>query len=86
MDRKRGSRRIGKSPRQEPPRVLSVTVSRGHPRSLLSAGSRGGPSWFAAMDRNGDGDVSRREWLLEAEAFDKYDADRDGLVSAHEAS
>lgn len=76
---------VGRSTEPEVPLVSAVIVSRGHPRSLLQAGRRGGPSWFQAMDRNGDGDVSRREWLLEAEAFEKYDADRDGLISSVEA-
>lgn len=68
------------------PRVLLSTVSRGHPRSLLVVGARVGPSWFRAMDRNGDGDVSKRESLLGAEAFRKLDADHDGLLSADEAA
>lgn len=75
-----------KRPVKEPPQVLTVTVSRGHPRRLLQGGtSIVGPTWFIAMDRNGDGDVSRREWLLETEAFDRYDKDRDGLIDFREA-
>ena len=45
-----------------------------------------GPSWFWKMDRNGDGDVSRREFLGGGEAFDLLDADHDGLLDANEAS
>ena len=37
------------------------------------------------MDRNGDGDVSRSEFLGTREEFDAIDADRDGLVSLDEA-
>jgi Ca2+-binding EF-hand superfamily protein len=44
-----------------------------------------GPAWFRKMDRNGDGFVSRREWLGPAELFDKLDADGDGLISPEEA-
>jgi hypothetical protein len=44
-----------------------------------------GPAWFAAMDRNGDGFVSRAEWLGTAEAFDELDRDGDGLISPEEA-
>jgi hypothetical protein len=37
------------------------------------------------MDRNGDGDVSLREWLGTREQFDAIDTDRDGLISVEEA-
>jgi hypothetical protein len=43
------------------------------------------PSWFTAADLNGDGDVSRREFLGTAEQFGRLDADRDGFVDAPEA-
>lgn len=67
------------------PRTILATVSRGHPTSLLRIGARTGPSWFQAMDRNGDGEVSERESLLPGETFQKLDADRDGVLSADEA-
>ncbi len=44
-----------------------------------------GPVWFRKMDRNGDGDVSRREWLGSMEDFKKIDTDGDGLISLEEA-
>jgi hypothetical protein len=37
------------------------------------------------MDRNGDGLVSRREFLGPAELFRKLDRDRDGVISIREA-
>lgn len=43
------------------------------------------PQWFASMDRNSDGDVSRDEFLGAAEQFDLLDADNDSLVSIAEA-
>jgi len=43
------------------------------------------PAWFSKMDRNGDGDISPREWLGTDEEFREIDADGDGLISADEA-
>ena len=45
----------------------------------------GGPLWFRKMDRNGDGDVSRREFLGSKADFKKLDLDGDGLISREEA-
>jgi Ca2+-binding EF-hand superfamily protein len=44
-----------------------------------------GPLWFRKMDRNRDGDVSRKEWLYSEELFKKIDTDGDGLISLEEA-
>jgi Ca2+-binding EF-hand superfamily protein len=44
-----------------------------------------GPLWFRKMDRNGDGDVSRREFLGSPEEFKKLDLDGDGFISLEEA-
>jgi Ca2+-binding EF-hand superfamily protein len=44
-----------------------------------------GPLWFQKMDRNRDGDVSRREFLGTDEEFRKLDTDGDGLISPQEA-
>jgi Ca2+-binding EF-hand superfamily protein len=45
----------------------------------------GGPLWFRKMDRNGDGDVSPREFLGAQEDFKRLDTDGDGLISVEEA-
>ena len=44
-----------------------------------------GPLWFRKMDRNRDGDVSKREFLGTQAQFDKLDKDADGLLDATEA-
>jgi Ca2+-binding EF-hand superfamily protein len=51
---------------------------------LLSSLTRG-PLWFRKMDRNGDGDVSPREFLGTPEDFRRMDLDGDGLIDAQEA-
>jgi Ca2+-binding EF-hand superfamily protein len=45
----------------------------------------GVPAWFTRMDRNGDGDVSLREFLGPLELFRKLDRNGDGLISPDEA-
>jgi Ca2+-binding EF-hand superfamily protein len=44
-----------------------------------------GPEWFRRMDRNGDGDVSLKEFLGTREQFRRLDRDGDGLISVEEA-
>jgi Ca2+-binding EF-hand superfamily protein len=44
-----------------------------------------GPKWFQKMDRNRDGDISRKEWLGTEEEFRRIDTDGDGLISVEEA-
>ncbi len=43
------------------------------------------PNWFKPMDRNGDGDISPKEFIGPLEEFSKLDLDGDGLISADEA-
>jgi hypothetical protein len=44
------------------------------------------PPWFKHADFNGDGDISRREFLGSAEQFTALDANHDGFVELSEAS
>jgi Ca2+-binding EF-hand superfamily protein len=44
-----------------------------------------GPLWFRKMDKNRDGDVSRREFLGTDAEFKAIDTDGDGLISPAEA-
>jgi Ca2+-binding EF-hand superfamily protein len=44
-----------------------------------------GPVWFHKMDRNRDGDISRREFLGTRVDFERLDANGDGLISLEEA-
>ena len=45
-----------------------------------------GPAWFRRMDRNRDGDVSRREFFGPRAEFKRLDRDGDGLIDATEAA
>ena len=44
-----------------------------------------GPVSFAAMDRNGDGELSRLEFVGRLDRFEQLDADHDGYLSPAEA-
>jgi Ca2+-binding EF-hand superfamily protein len=65
-------------------KVLAGTSSGGN-RNQPPARPARGPEWFRKMDRNGDGDVSRREFLGTDEQFKEIDTDGDGLISVEEA-
>jgi Ca2+-binding EF-hand superfamily protein len=46
----------------------------------------GAPAWFRAMDRNGDGVISPREFIGPPEIFRKLDTNGDGVISPEEAA
>ena len=58
---------------------VKLPVSR--PKAVAKA-----PAWFVAMDRNGDGVVSRAEFVGPPELFRELDVDGDGVISAAEAA
>jgi Ca2+-binding EF-hand superfamily protein len=84
----------GKLGRDEFPHRLRVRLTPGKAAAPAAAKEKPapkpaparGPAWFRKMDRNGDGFVSRREWLGSEELFNKLDTDGDGLLSPEEAA
>jgi Ca2+-binding EF-hand superfamily protein len=76
--------------RQGPPNAASlpsnIVVAQANMMAPAAPPNPGkGPLWFQKMDRNHDGDVSRREFLGTDEEFAQIDTDGDGLISLEEA-
>jgi Ca2+-binding EF-hand superfamily protein len=79
----------------EIPESLTVGLARGNlenmdalfvmPPLVVRAPAEDTPRWFTAMDANGDGAISRREFLGSAEKFAPLDTSGDGLIDAVEA-
>jgi len=67
------------------PGVANVAVRAAMQPNTVEQGAAG-PEWFKRMDRNRDGDLSRREFLGSRSQFDLLDTDHDGLINADEAS
>jgi len=69
--------------------LANLDVSRQDPAAINQRGrseSRPtGPVWFRKMDRNSDGEISRREFLGDLDLFDKLDLNHDGAIELPEA-
>jgi Ca2+-binding EF-hand superfamily protein len=88
----------GQLTEQEVPQLYQLEFERGAPPlpSLIGfnrRNSRGpnepemaGPVWFQRMDRTGDGDVARAEFIGTPEQFKALDANGDALLDAAEAA
>jgi Ca2+-binding EF-hand superfamily protein len=67
-------------------RAVAIAIN-GAPLADPSVPERSkGPTWFRKMDRNRDGDLSRREFLGSSRSFRRIDRDGDGLIDPQEAS
>ncbi|MBS0202076.1 MAG: hypothetical protein JSS49_04190 [Planctomycetes bacterium] len=64
--------------------AFGASVAGGNPRAPVGTQSSG-PIWFRKMDRNSDGEISRREFLGELDLFDKLDLNKDGALELTEA-
>lgn len=71
----------------------SVKFWGGVPIPVVAARARRGvadasldPPWFRAMDRNGDGAISPREFVGPPEVFRKLDLNGDGVITPEEAA
>ena len=78
----------GRISRAEWPPALDLAWSIGppgqpKPRTVPDWGTV--PRWFTLMDKNGDGDISPREFVGREEDFRHLDTDGDGLISEAEA-
>ncbi len=86
--------RDGTLTHEEVPAMISLVLRRGEAASATmgepatpGAGDEtdDAPAWFAAMEANGDGDLSRREFLGAPAQFDRLDKNHDGFIDVGEA-
>ena len=85
----------GRLTSDEIPESLTFGLARGNlenmdalfvlPMLVVVAPAADTPRWFASMDANGDGAISRREFLGTPEKFAAFDTSGDGLLDVAEA-
>lgn len=63
---------------------VAFAVYPGGPR--VGGPAAGGPKWFQRMDVNGDGEVSRKEFLAKLSIFRKLDTNQNGRIDRDEAA
>jgi Ca2+-binding EF-hand superfamily protein len=93
------SNKDGKIAGNEIPQTFAITFSRGNSAYSYSrptvvrrgagpgqpAANPNQPAWFTRMDRNGDGDITLKEFLGEKADFEKLDTNKDGFIEPVEA-
>jgi Ca2+-binding EF-hand superfamily protein len=89
-----GTNKDGTIKALEIPQTISVLFSRGNPVIAYRPGqstaarnrpTNSNPAWFTRMDRNGDGDITLKEFLGEKAQFAKLDKNSDGFNEPAEA-
>jgi hypothetical protein len=78
---------------EELPSSITLAVTRGTApanRRIVEAAAASttklcGPDWYYHMDRNGDGDLSRNEFLGTADRFHRLDSNQDGFLELQES-
>ncbi|MCO6454456.1 MAG: EF-hand domain-containing protein [Pirellulaceae bacterium] len=88
----------GKLSPDEIPQTVSIMFGTGNPNFYFArpqAGAPAGsnqpasagdaPEWFQHMDRNGDGDLTLKEFLGDRQQFRQLDANGDGFIEPQEA-
>ena len=64
------------------PRLIAIPQGARRPKQRAP---QPGPKWFSGMDRNGDGDVSLKEFLGKPTQFNQLDTNGDGFIELKEA-
>ena len=63
----------------------SYRVGQGTQPGTARTANNDAPEWFTRMDRNGDGDLTLKEFLGGKEEFEKLDTNNDGFIEPKEA-